>query len=1449
MRRVCFPYLTAWTLAAGFCAIGNANAQEFSRLGGIVQTASGRAHSCALTREGMVGCWGRNEFGQLGVGEASTQPRTTPVPVRGLPEPARFIAAGLAHSCAIGASGAAFCWGWNAFGQLGDGSEQDRSVATPVAGLPTEVVALSLGYSHSCALTRDGETWCWGGNGNGQLGDDSRSDRSQPAAVQALPEPSLRIDAGSAHSCAIGVSGSVRCWGANQTGQLGDGSSSDRLLPVPVRGLSAPARDLAAGNVLSCAIVEGGAVECWGGLGFALLGDGSIDGRTVAGPVPEMASGYAAIDAGDFHVCAADAEGAVRCFGDSLSGQLGGAGIEETFATVQVLGLLPEVHGLSAGGHHSCAHSRRGLVQCWGLNTDGQLGNGQATLRLVPTPLSDPGRVYRQVAGGSFHSCGLTLQGAVRCWGGNNQQQLGHGDDPLPLRPTPVEVQGLQADVQSIAVGFDHGCAISSDGGVKCWGYNQDGQLGDGSGQNQAAAVEVSGLSSGIRALALGRAHSCALHERGSVLCWGGNAHGQLGIGEATDAATPREVQGLPGPARFIAAGQFHSCAISAAGALYCWGLNADGQLGDGSRSDRLRATPVSGAASGVSRVALGAQHSCALSDSGAVACWGGALFGLLLGDGSEQDRLVPAPVPTLSGGIVELSLGDAHSCALDLRGGVRCWGSNFLGAIGDNSQISRRVPTAVAGLGRGTAQIELGNGHSCAVNGAGRVLCWGDNSFAQLGDGTAFGQPRPQTVVINDLARRINAVTASADGDSAKAALDATGRYVVFESAAGNLADGDDDAASDVFRVDRETGTVERVSLDDDGAVIDGAARLPALTGDGQRVLFVARDAAVKRVHGESAKQAAARRKGDGSSVYLRNMLTGTTQQVAPTSVEPEAEDAEQAAPQISAAGNAVVYTDVPIDPAQGTPGVPQVYWLPVFDDGGKVLEFGTPICVSCKSIGASGQPGSSNTDGPAGAPTVSADGQWVAWQTAAKNASETSSACPEASSQVLLQNMLTGSSQVISPPAETAAEQCGDAGSSAPSIDDAGSLIAFESDHAHADDDANELGDVYLWSAGALERVSVAPDGADPAGSSGQATISGDGSQIAFVSAAPNLDLSLPDNNDLPDVHVASLEDDAISRLSQSGSGGEADAAAASPALNFDGSQIAFDSSARLLGGLTGTTNNVFTRSNPLDGGKRSATWWLASESGWGITVFDQGSVLAPTWFTYDADGEPTWFIAAGAFEQPDGSYRGDLFRFTGTPFAQIDGPAAQTVTPVGALTLRYSGEDELAFDYSVDGISQSKTLRRFPFGARTFACSTSTTQSRADAANYTDLWTGAGTDAGWGLTLFHVDDLLVAIWYTYDTDGEAVFFLLTTTRQPDGSFSGEVFRQQDGTPFSAIDEAAPSPGADIIGSASLRFIDGETADFRYQIGAVDQTQRIIRLLVGNEANLCRSEDAAPQ
>ena len=235
----------------------------------------------------------------------------------------------------------------------------------------------------------------------------------------------------------------------------------------------------------------------------------------------------------------------------------------------------------------------------------------------------------------------------------------------------------------------------------------------------------------------------------------------------------------------------------------------------------------------------------------------------------------------------------------------------------------------------------------------------------------------------------------------------------------------------------------------------------------------------------------------------------------------------------------------------------------------------------------------------------------------------------------------------------------------------------------------------------------------------------------------------------------------------------------------------------------------------------------------------------MLAPAWFTYDVDGEPTWFLIGGAFPQADGSYRGDLLRLTGTPFDRIEGPAATSASTIGNVALRFLGDAALEFDYNVQGVQQSKTLTRFPFGTRNFACTASPQAARDNASNYSDLWTSTVPNAGWGLTLFHVDASLFAGWYTYDADGEAVFFVLATTRQSDGSFAGSIFRQRNGTPFAQIADANASPGNDLVGDATFRFSDGDSGTFSYRIGAVNQSKSITRFLVGSRPSVCESVD----
>ena len=258
-------------------------------------------------------------------------------------------------------------------------------------------------------------------------------------------------------------------------------------------------------------------------------------------------------------------------------------------------------------------------------------------------------------------------------------------------------------------------------------------------------------------------------------------------------------------------------------------------------------------------------------------------------------------------------------------------------------------------------------------------------------------------------------------------------------------------------------------------------------------------------------------------------------------------------------------------------------------------------------------------------------------------------------------------------------------------------------------------------------------------------------------------------------------------------------------------------------------------------------TATWWDPSESGWGLFTIDQGNVIAPGWFTYDLDGEPTWFLVPGALPQADGSYRGDILRYTGVPFPQIAANGANPPTTVGSATLRFEGDDSLQFAYTIGGDTTTRTLSRFVYGNSDIVCRASTVPPE-QATQYSDLWWSSAS-VGWGLLLSHIGDTLYATWYTYDLDGEAVFMVGAATRQADGSYSGGLVRQRDGTPYPQIDGAPPSPGADTVGTLTLHFDDGNHGTFSYTVGQNSGEHAITRLQFGNTTAACEAVPVAAE
>jgi len=338
------------------------------------------------------------------------------------------------------------------------------------------------------------------------------------------------------------------------------------------------------------------------------------------------------------------------------------------------------------------------------------------------------------LAAADMHNC-VIISGAVKCWGYNGEGELGNGRTTNSW--TPVSASGLSSGVTALASGAFHSCAVTSTGTVKCWGDNYFGGLGDGTTDSSSVPVPVTGLT-GAAGIATSNAQSCAVLISGGAKCWGYNEQGQLGDGTTTNRLTPTSVSGLSSGVVAIGMGDSHSCALLSSGAVKCWGDNFYGELGDGTTTNRLTPTAVSGLSSGVTAIAIGHIQSCALLNSGAVKCWGYNSQGQL-GDGTTTNRLIPTAVSGLSSGVTAIatSVGGNHSCAVLSSGTVQCWGNNYSGQLGDGSTTQSLTPVSVSGLSSSAITVATGQDHTCALLAAGSVQCWGNNSYGQLGDGT----------------------------------------------------------------------------------------------------------------------------------------------------------------------------------------------------------------------------------------------------------------------------------------------------------------------------------------------------------------------------------------------------------------------------------------------------------------------------------------------------------------------------------------------------------------------------------------------------------------------------------------------------------------------------------------------------------------------------------------
>lgn len=369
------------------------------------------------------------------------------------------------------------------------------------------------------------------------------------------------------------------------------------------------------------------------------------------------------------------------------------------------------------------------------------MGADLHTATAIPAmPTATIGLTVTKVAAGGYHTCALYRNGTVKCWGKNTFGQIGDGG--TTSRKTPTSVSGLAATAVDIAGGQNHTCAVLSTGAVQCWGYNDDGQLGTGGTTDSSVPKTVSGLSGTATAVTAGDAHTCALLSTGAVQCWGLNSTGQLGNGTTADSTTPVSVS-LSNMAVAIDVGGYHTCALLSTGSLWCWGNNAWGQLGIGTTTSSSNPQMVADLSTTVMHFSAGGYHTCAGTNTGNVECWGNNDSGELGNDDTTMDFASPYKVihysgtDSWSGASMAEASGQGYTCAMSDSGVVDCWGNNYSGELGNNSNTDSTYPVTVSGFSNADV-ITAGDHHNCALLRTGTVKCWGMNNYGQLGDGTA---------------------------------------------------------------------------------------------------------------------------------------------------------------------------------------------------------------------------------------------------------------------------------------------------------------------------------------------------------------------------------------------------------------------------------------------------------------------------------------------------------------------------------------------------------------------------------------------------------------------------------------------------------------------------------------------------------------------------------------
>ncbi len=700
-----------------------------------------------------------------------------PIPVSGL-SGIRAIAAGGGggvlgdHSLAVTSDGTVWAWGANGKGQLGDGTRDDRLTPVQVlnatgTGPLSDIRQVAAGARHSLALDKDGHVWAWGDNTFGQLGDGTYEDRAYPGQVTGLSDV-VMIAAGWRHSVAIDADGRVWIWGRNTSGQIGNGTTENSSVPVQISGM-------ALGNTSATLSVNvnppGTGTTVPSGTRRYRLGTTagitaravfryqfhhwSGDATGVETAVDLLMDGNKSVTANFVLIPGLD------CNLTMVSSPADGGYLVPTAGIHQYpVGTVLNISAEPGYRYRFGSWSNNVANPSSPGTTVTLTGDTTVTASFQRVPFATNG----VICAGYWHALQIAGDSTVYGSGSNGSGQLGIGSDPVGYWPVQMHGEnntGVFTGAIGLAAGADHSAVLAYDGTVFTCGSNFRGQLGDGTRTSRSYPGRVkspdgSGWLTHITALSAGYYHTAALRQDGTVWCWGRNDQGQLGDNTVAESVLlPVQVRGEMGRGyltgvKEVSCGAEHTLAVMNDGTVRTWGSNLYGVLGNGA-SGEFSAVPV--AISNLSQVkkVAGCKNfynpfSLALKEDGTVWAWGGNNYGQL-GNGTTTDQSSPVRVGALTN-IVAIAAGSWHSLALRSDGTVWAWGANWHGELGDGTNDDRTSPVQVKGLdGQGfltdVVAIDAGDGYSMALKSDGTVWAWGYNA------GNVFGNPAYHTAPV----------------------------------------------------------------------------------------------------------------------------------------------------------------------------------------------------------------------------------------------------------------------------------------------------------------------------------------------------------------------------------------------------------------------------------------------------------------------------------------------------------------------------------------------------------------------------------------------------------------------------------------------------------------------------------------------------------------------------